>query len=268
VEPGGTALVTGASRGLGRAIAVALDQRGFDVVATMRDPDDGSGLPDGVRVERLDVTDAGDFDPPEGLRVLVNNAGVEGEYLPVETAPDRLWRDLFDTNLFGLLEVTRRCLPALRSGGGGVIANVTSSSILAPMPFYAAYRASKAAVSAMGESLRAEVAGFGIRVVEILPGPIDTDMLAGSDRLPEAASVPGYEAMAERALQSRRQAGEATTSAEAAAESVVDAICDDGGPLRYGCDDLARGLLDGWRATPDEDFSRAMLPVFGVERLP
>jgi NAD(P)-dependent dehydrogenase (short-subunit alcohol dehydrogenase family) len=261
----GTALVTGASRGLGRAIAVALDRRGFDVVATMRVPADGEGLPEGIRVQRLDVDDPDTIDVPDGLRVLVNNAGVEDAYLPVETAPDALWRRVFETNLFGLLSVTRAAIPALRAGGGGVIANVTSSSILAPVPFYAAYRASKAAVSVMGESLRSEVAGFGIRVVEILPGPIDTDMLALSDRPPEAGEVPGYEALAEVMHRSRRDAGAMTTPADVAAEAVVDAVCDDGGPLRYGCDDLARGLLDAWRTTSDEDLARAMLDGFGVE---
>jgi NAD(P)-dependent dehydrogenase (short-subunit alcohol dehydrogenase family) len=263
--PGGSALVTGASRGLGRAIAVALHRRGFEVVATMRDPADGHGLPEGIHVRRLDVTDPSTISMPDGLRVLVNNAGIEDAYLPVEAVPTEQWRRIFETNVFGLLAVTRAAIPVLRASGGGVIANVTSSSVLAPVPFYGAYRASKAAVSALGESLRAEVAGFGIRVVEILPGPIDTDMLAASDRPPEAAGVPGYEELADVMYRSRLDAGEMTTSAEEAADAVVDAVCDDGGPLRYGCDDLARGLLDAWRATPDEELARAMMQGFGVE---
>src|SRR4029450_6623839 len=145
---GGTALVTGASRGLGRAISVALDRRGFDVVATMRDPADGEGLPEDIRVQRLDVDDPATIVVPDGLRVLVNNAGVEDAYLPVETAPDGLWRRLVRPHPFGLLAVARAPTPVMRAGSppGGVIANVTSSSILAGVPFYAAYRASKAAV--------------------------------------------------------------------------------------------------------------------------
>src|SRR5439155_16963800 len=114
--------------------------------------------------------------------------GVEVDHLPFEGTPIELWRQIFEANVFGLIEVTRRAIPLLRAGGGGVICNITSSSLLAPVPFYAPYRASKAAVSALGESLRAEVAPFGIRVVEILPGPIATDMLAGSERMPEAAA--------------------------------------------------------------------------------
>src|SRR5438067_13919045 len=115
----------------------------------MRDPSAGAGLPDGVRVERLDVTRPETIRLPTGLRVLVNNAGVESAYLPVEHAPMEQWREIFETNVFGVVAVTRAAIPLLREAGGGVICNVTSSSLLAPMPFYAAYRASKAAVSAL-----------------------------------------------------------------------------------------------------------------------
>src|ERR1700694_2331608 len=180
MQPEGTAVVTGASRGIGRAVALELSSRGFDVVATMRDAAAGAAMahqvpePAGsLRVEQLDVTRPETISLPADLKVLVNNAGVEAAYLPIEMAPDSMWRQIFDTNVFGLLNVTRAALPILRQGNGGVICNVTSSSILAPVPFYSAYRASKAAVSALGESLRAEAAPFGIRVVEIMPGPID-----------------------------------------------------------------------------------------------
>jgi NAD(P)-dependent dehydrogenase (short-subunit alcohol dehydrogenase family) len=87
MEPAGVAVVTGASRGIGRAVAVELADRGFETVATMRDPAAGEGLPGSVRVERLDVTQPGDFAGPDGLRVLVNNAGVEVPHLPFEATP-------------------------------------------------------------------------------------------------------------------------------------------------------------------------------------
>jgi NAD(P)-dependent dehydrogenase (short-subunit alcohol dehydrogenase family) len=209
MEATGIALVTGASRGIGRAVAVELARRGFDVVATMRDPGVGKSLPDELdhehgdargtlRVERLDVTDPSSIDLPDGLRVLVNNAGVEDDNLPVENMPADVWRKLFETNVLGVVNVTQRAIPKLRESGGGVICNITSSSILAPVPFLAAYRASKAAVSAFGESLMAEVAQFGIRVVEILPGPIETDMLHASDAPAAAVEHEEYRALAER----------------------------------------------------------------------
>jgi len=263
----GIALVTGAGRGLGRAVALELARRGFEVVATARRPEALADLPGEapsgrLRVEALDVTRPDTLRLPDGLRVLVNNAGVEPEYLPVEHTPEATWREIFETNVFGLVEVTRRAIPVLRASGGGVVCNVTSSSLLGPVPFYAAYRASKAAVSALGESLRAELAPFGIRVLEILPGPIATDMLARSDRLPEAARWPEYRAMAERLQAGRQQSAALTTSAPDAARAIADAILDPDAPLRVGCDPLARGLLDGWRAQGDEAFQRAMLPAF------
>ena len=174
MEARGVALVTGASRGIGRAVAIDLAEAGFDVVASMRNPDDGADLadlvqagPGSVVVTHLDMDDPSTMEVPEGLKVLVNNAGVERQYLPVEEVNIDEWRAVFETNLFGLVELTRRAIPEIRKQGGGVICNVTSSSILAAVPFYSIYRASKAAVSAMGESLRCEVADFGIRVVEV-----------------------------------------------------------------------------------------------------
>lgn len=273
MEAKGVALVTGASRGIGRALSLELAARGFHVVASMRDPSAGADLPAAaqvrggrLRVALLDVERPETIHIPEGLRVLVSNAGLDGAYLPVEEAPLDAWRRLFETNFFGLVEVVRRAIPVLRVGGGGVLCNVTSSSLLFPMPFYAAYRASKAAVSALGESLRAELAPFGIRVLEVLPGPVATDMLAASDRAPEALAFPPYRALAERAWQGRRSVEGSVTAPEAAAGTIADAILDDTTPLRVGCDGLANGLLAGWRAAADDEaWSRAMLASLGVD---
>jgi NAD(P)-dependent dehydrogenase (short-subunit alcohol dehydrogenase family) len=265
MDAGGIALVTGASRGLGRAVALELAARGFDVVASMRDPSAGRDLaaPDGasgsLEVARLDVNDPSTIDVPRGTRVVVNNAGVEGEYLPIEHADLAQWRHMLETNVIGLVEVTKRAIPVLRDAGGGVICNVGSSSILAPVPFYAAYRASKAAVSAIGESLRAEVAPFGIRVLEIMPGPIETDMLRDSERMPEAHRFPEYRTMAERSYEQRKGVVPMYTPAADAARAIADAILDDSAPLRVGCDPLSVGMLEGWRAQPDEDWMRSML---------
>ncbi len=270
MEPTGTAVVTGASRGIGRATAVELARRGFDVVATMRDPDAGADLEgEGagrLRVQRLDVNDPASIALPSDLRVLVNNAGVEDDNLPLETMPSQVWRTLFETNVFGLVEVTKRAVPLMRAGGGGVICNVTSSSILAPVPFLGAYRASKAAVGALGESLQAEVAQFGIRVVEIMPGPIETDMLAASDRPAAAIEAAPYRALAETMWTSRQAIRDAYTPSSEAARRIADAILDDDGPLRYGCDDMSEAMLDGWRSVASDDaWLRPMFDAFSGE---
>jgi len=271
VEPSGVAAVTGAGRGIGRAVAIELARRGFDVVATMRDPARGASLAADagpgtkLRVERLDVNDPSTMHLPEGLRVLVNNAGVESDNLPLEVMPAEAWRALFETNVFGLVEVTKHAIPLLRDAGGGVICNITSSSVLAPVPFLGAYRATKAAVGAIGESLQAEVGQFGIRVLEIMPGPIETDMLFASDKPTAAIEHERYRALAEHLWERRQETRHMYTPAAEAARRITDAILDDGAPLRVGCDDLSEGMLTGWRgAESDEAWLRPLLAMFAA----
>jgi NAD(P)-dependent dehydrogenase (short-subunit alcohol dehydrogenase family) len=257
MEIHGSALVTGASRGIGRAIALELAHRGFDTLATMRDPAAGAGMDretsGRLEVRRLDVNDPATFDLPGDLRVLVNNAGVDSEYLPVEHADIDDWRRMFETNVFGTVALTSAAIPTLRANSPSVVCTVTSSSIVAPMPFYSAYRASKAAASAFGDSLRVEVAPFGIRVVEILPGPVDTDMFRLSTGDMDAARFPEYRALAEVAGELRQaHADPRVVEPAAAASAVVDAIVDSEGPMRYGCDPVSLELIELWRQNDDE----------------
>lgn len=275
MQPDGVALVTGASRGLGRAVALELAARGFEVVATMRHPTDGASLPaeaatrgGRLRVAELDVTRSGDAVralPPE-LRVLVNNAGVECAYLPAEHQPLDDWRRVFETNVFGLVELTRLAIPRLRRAGGGVVCNVTSSSLLSPVPFYSVYRASKAAVAAWGESLVAEVGQLGIRVLEVLPGPIDTDMLAGSAREPEACAWTEYREAAARLHAGRMSLGDLVTPADVAAVRIADAILDDGAPLRVACDPLGEAMLAATDPAAAEQRLRAFVEGIAPKR--
>lgn len=245
------ALVTGASRGIGRAVAMALAEAGHHVVATMRNPQDGEDLAkQGIAVEHLDVTDPASINIPDGLGILVNNAAIESPYLPVEHQSIEDWRAGFETNLFGLVEVTRRAIPVMRAAGEGVIVNMTTASVPVAMPFYAVYRASKAAVAALSESLRAELSVFGLRVIEIVPGPIDTDMLESSGRVLEAAEQPGYEELAERAHAGRHAIDPMTTSTEEAARRIVDAIENPNVNGKVACDDLGQQILDLWATDP------------------
>jgi NAD(P)-dependent dehydrogenase (short-subunit alcohol dehydrogenase family) len=257
MDIGGSALVTGASRGIGRAIALELAGRGFDTVATMRHPEDGADLPGlasgRLTVCRLDVTDPDTYDVPEDLRVLVNNAGIDTAYLPVEHSDLDDWRSLFETNVLGVVGMTRASIPTLRANRPSVICNVTSSSIFASVPFYSAYRATKAAVSAFGDSLRVEVAPSGIRVVEILPGPIDTDMFQLSGGEQDASRFERYQLLAEESGRLRREyADPQVVDPAQAAIAIADAILDDDGPMRHGCDPVGIGLLELWRQSDDE----------------
>ena len=253
----GSALVTGASRGISRAVAMQLADRGFDTIATMRDPADGSRIAEEtsgrLTVRRLDVTEPAGYEIPADLQVLVNNAGIDTDYLPIEHANLDDWRSIFETNVVGVVAVTKAAIPALRDNRPSVICNITSSSIIACVPFYAAYRASKAAVSALNDSLRVEVADSGIRVVEILPGPIDTDMFRLSAGELPATRFDRYRTMAQVATRQRTEYADPQVSDPAdAARLIVDAILDTAGPMRYGCDPLSNGMMDLWRQADDE----------------
>src|ERR1700691_105574 len=222
----GSALVTGASRGLGRGVRPQLAAPGFATIATMRDPLAGASMPEeatgSLEVRRLDVTDPSTFELPGDLRVLVNNAGIDVDYLPVEHANVDDWRRLFETNVFGVVALTAAAIPVLRANAPGVACTISSSSIFASVPFYSAYRASKAAISAFDDSLRTEVAPFGIRVVEILPGPVDTDMFRLSSGEHDAARFEHYRALGTTAARLREtHADPRVVEPAAAARAVV-----------------------------------------------
>ena len=181
-----TVLVTGANRGIGLALASeALARGAARVYAGTRQP-----LPytDGrVKPLRLDVTSTAQVQEAAGqvesLDMLINNAGIA---VPDDLAdPAALERHLA-VNLFGTYAVTQAFLPAVTRSRGAIV-NILSVNALAPLPFVIpAYSVSKAAAFSWTQSLRARVAGQGVRVHAVLPGPVDTDMLRGVD-IPKAA---------------------------------------------------------------------------------
>lgn len=138
---GQTILITGASTGIGRATAELFAERGWNVVATMRTPDNGAELSqlDHVVVERLDVTDsasitaavAATVDRFGSIDALVNNAGY-GAYGPLEATSMEGIRRQFDTNVVGLLEVTKAVLPQMRAQQSGAIVNISSVAARSP----------------------------------------------------------------------------------------------------------------------------------------
>lgn len=169
-----TVLITGCSSGFGLETARYFLERDWRVVATMRTPRDDV-LPASPRLQvlQLDVTDAGSIHRAIGaagpIDVLVNNAGF-GAPAPFELTRMETVRELFETNTFGTISVTQAVLPQMRESKSGVIVNVTSSATYKPLPLIGAYRAAKAAVNAITESLAGEVAQFGVRAHIVLPG--------------------------------------------------------------------------------------------------
>ncbi len=267
-----TVLITGASRGIGRAVAVEFARQGHRTIASMRNVADGASLVElaseehlGLSVQTLDVNESDTIMVDEDVDIVVNNAGVETDNLSIEHSDIELhWRSVFEANVFGLVRVSQRAIPVLRANGGGVICNITSSSILAPVPFLGIYRASKAAVMALGESLASEVAQFGIRVVEVMPGPIVTDMLRASERRAAAGDHPEYARLADAMWETRQRIVDQYTPAEEAARRIVDACTAADAPqlLRVGCDDMAQAMVDAWKSTPHDAMMSSIIAYY------
>jgi NAD(P)-dependent dehydrogenase (short-subunit alcohol dehydrogenase family) len=169
-----TVLITGCSSGFGLETARYFLERDWQVIASMRTPrEDVLPASPRLRVLQLDVTDAQSveraIEAAGPIDVLVNNAGF-GAPAPFELTRMETVRELFETNTFGTIAVTQAVLPQMRERKSGVIVNVTSSVTLKPLPLVGIYRAAKAAVNALTESLASEIEPFGIRVHVVLPG--------------------------------------------------------------------------------------------------
>ena len=186
-----TALVTGSNRGLGRALARALDAAGArKIYAAARDPAAASDLADGKRVFalELDVTDeaqvaaaavrAGDVD------LLINNAGRNFNVPLIASDGIDAAREEIETNYLGTLRMCRAFAPVLAANGGGMIVNVISMLARVSIPAIGSVCGSKAALLLMTAGVRAELARQGTRVMGVLPGPIDTDMTPGGESSP------------------------------------------------------------------------------------
>jgi NADP-dependent 3-hydroxy acid dehydrogenase YdfG len=175
------AVVTGASSGIGAATARKLAVQGYDVVVAARRLDLLSALADeiGARAVALDITSdasvAALAEAVPEVDLLVNNAGGALGADPVATASLEDWQRMYDVNVLGTLRVTKALLPALRAGGGGTIITVTSTAAHITYEGGAGYTAAKHAERAMVETLRLELNGEPVRVVEIAPGMVHTE---------------------------------------------------------------------------------------------
>jgi len=190
--------VTGAGSGLGAAIARAALEAGDLVTASVRGPAATAALPDSdrLRIVELDVTDeagatavvaeAGRID------VLVNAAG-NGIFGAIEELGDAEVRGQFEVNVFGLLNVTRAALPAMRERCAGRIVNVGSAAGIAGEPGVGAYCAAKFAVAGITESLNRELAGFGIEAMVVEPSGFRTNFLSDADAVLADSPLDEYE---------------------------------------------------------------------------
>ncbi|WP_278313459.1 SDR family oxidoreductase [Lolliginicoccus levis] len=174
-----TALVTGASSGIGLATAAALVQRGYRVIGTSRDP---SSIPESLRLPgveylRLDLADEVSLAALAGqagaVDVLVNNAG-ESQSGPLEELPREALERLFQVNVIGAVRLTQLLLPGMRERRFGRVVMVGSMLASFPLAYRSSYVASKAAIKGFAEAARLELAPFGVGITTVEPGSINT----------------------------------------------------------------------------------------------
>jgi NAD(P)-dependent dehydrogenase (short-subunit alcohol dehydrogenase family) len=184
-----TVFITGASSGIGLSLANLLCDKGFEVWGTARSIARLPVLPHFHPVA-LDLNDpesirtAFDSAAKEagGFEILINNAG-DVINAPLEALVQNGLRTQLETLLFGPLELIRLALPEMRHRNSGVIVNVTSLAVQFPIPFNSGYSAAKAALSSCTECLRLELTGTGIRVVDVQPGDVSTEILSRTREL-------------------------------------------------------------------------------------
>ncbi len=206
MAPSHVILITGATAGIGRHAALHLARRRHHVIATGRREAQLATLRDEAAAETLrldtlvlDVTSAASIAAAaravdtltdgHGLDALVNNAGF-GQFAPLEALTDVDLRKQFDTNVFGLLAVTRAFLPAMRERRAGRIVNVSSVGGRFVFPLGGAYHATKFAVEALSDTLRRELLSFGVGVAVIEPGPIKSEFGARANDAADAYRDP------------------------------------------------------------------------------
>jgi NAD(P)-dependent dehydrogenase (short-subunit alcohol dehydrogenase family) len=238
-----TWLITGCSTGLGRSLAKAVLDAGFNAVVTARDARSLDDLvapyPDTVMAVSLDVTDRAQVDAAVAstekrfgaIDVLVNNAGY-GYRAAVEEGEEQAVATLFDTNLFGPVSMIKAALPTMRARRSGTIVNVSSIAARRAMPGSGYYAATKFALEGMSDALRRELAPLGIRVMVVEPGPFRTDF-AGRSLTQSATVIDDYAQTAGlRRKENDRSDGTQKGDPRRAAETLIQLLAGPDLPFR------------------------------------
>jgi len=267
--PQQTIFITGSSTGLGRATALLFAQKGWNVIATMRNPAKEAELASvpGVALLALDVT------KPEQIAaaaqaalargpvdVVFNNAGY-GLVGPVEGISDEQLVAEIDTNLLGVIRTTKAFIPSFRERGSGTFITTTSTGGLVTFPLNAAYHATKWALEGWSESVAYELAEFGIRVKTVAPGAIKTDFVS---RSLVQAPHPAYAAMIQKVwaafMDPARAANHST--AEQIAEVVYEAATDGKDQVTYVAGADAKALYAQRLAVGIDNFRKGIAHTF------
>ena len=219
----------------------------------------------GLEVVRLDVTSRSDVEEAVArvgeVDVLVNNAGYGLEGAVEEVADDELLEQ-YDTNVFGPWRLIRAVLPGMRARGRGAIVNVSSFGGEVPYPGIGAYRTSKWAVEGLSWTLHLEVAHFGIRVLDVQPGLIESDF--GPKMKTARGLDPAYEPMRECSARTYPRMSPVGLPPEAVADAIVTELRKDAGPLRVRVGEDAHRMVAAIRAG-DEAYERYLVEELGFD---
>ena len=269
-----TVLITGCSSGIGKAAAQLFASRGWNVIATMRNPNAGSEFAplQNVQTLALDVTQYASIQAAVAAGVerfgtidaLVNNAGF-GVFGPFETASQDLIERQINTNLIGVFNMTRVILPIMRTQRHGTIINIASVGGLTTLPLNSIYHATKYAVVGFTEALVYELAPFGINAKVICPGGVVTDFAGRSlsrtfegDRAPYDKTIKNVFA----AFQSR--SGSNYSQPMAIAEVIFTAATDSTQKIKYIAGADGQALIDSRLSMTEADYIKMMNQRFGL----
>lgn len=268
-----TILITGSSSGIGKATALFFAEQGWNVIATMRTPENETELRalDKVWVAPLDVLNPESIERTvsEGIErfgkidVLVNNAGY-GAYGPLEVFERENIIRQFNTNVIGLLDVTKALLPHFRANSSGIIINVSSMGGRLAFPFGSLYHGTKFAVEGISESLNFEVAAFGGKVKIIEPGATATDFAGRSFDFKNDENLIEYQDLMKNLINLMNSLEGNSVLPRVVAEKIYEAATDGTDRLRYPATPDAKALLEKRASENDAIFITNMKKQFGL----
>ena len=235
-------VITGSSSGIGKATAKCFAEKGWEVAATMRKPENETELNhlDNVSLYTLDVTDDASIasateqiiNDSGTVDVVLNNAGYAVVGAFEATTPEQIRRQ-FDTNVLGLMSVTQAFLPHFRANGAGLFLNVSSIGGRVTFPFLSLYHGTKWAVEGFSESLSYELSELGIQVKIIEPGGVDTDFGGRSMVFAAREALTAYDALLGKFQANAGNSGLVHSTVDFLAEGIYNAATDGKNQLRY-----------------------------------
>lgn len=264
-----TIFITGASSGLGKATAKLFSQKGWNVFATMRNPNNESELNklDNITILPLDVTDLDEISSTikkaismNTIDVVFNNAGY-GLSGPFEgTTDDQIVQQL-NTNLLGVMRVTKAFIPHFRAQNKGLFISTTSIGGLVSFPFFSVYHATKWALEGWSESLAFELSSFNIGVKTISPGGVKTDF---GERSLVSTSHEAYTEQKQKVMSAFMdpELQKNYSTAEQISEVVFEAATDGKQKLRYVAGEDAKAMYEQRLTIGDEEFRNGIKQVF------